>query len=379
MAVSCGETALSSLQLVALEAHPGVTRMKRLARTLVWWPGIDHDIEQKVKSCPECQINQASPPEAPLQPWRWPTRPWSRLHVDFAGPFMGHMFLILIDAHSKWIEAHSLPSITSTTTIQCLRRIFATFGLPDSLVTDNGPSFVSHEFEQSLQLNGIRHKTSPPYHPSSNGLAERAVQIFKRGMKKMKGSLQDRISRFLFAYRNTPQSTTDASPAELLLGRKMRTVLDLVKPDLHKRVESEQDRQKDNHDKHSKHRSFTAGDRVFAKNFTPGSSTLWLPGQVLQSTGSLSFKIQLSDGRIITRHMDHIRQRTDRSEIHPEVELTSTMPLTAPDPVPETTSDPESSQVEDHTPASAETVSESRRYPARVRRPPDFYGPIITY
>jgi len=162
----------------------------------------------------------SAPPSSPLQLWRWPTRPWTRLHADFAGPFLGSMFLVVVDAHSKWIEVHSLPSITAATTIQCFRRIFATFGLPEVIVTDNGSTFTSGEFQQFLRRNGVKHKRSPPYHPATNGLAERAVQTFKRGMKKLKlGTLQDKISRFLFAYRNIPQSTTDVSPAKLLLGR----------------------------------------------------------------------------------------------------------------------------------------------------------------
>ena len=99
------------------EAHPGATRMKRIARTLVWWPGIDSDIEQQVKHCHMCQSQQSFPPVTPLQPWSWPTRPWSRVHVDFTGPFLNRMFLILIDAHSKWIKAYPLPSITAPTTI----------------------------------------------------------------------------------------------------------------------------------------------------------------------------------------------------------------------------------------------------------------------
>ena len=85
--------------------HWGMSRMKSLARMFVWWPGLDSDIEQIVRKCEECQSVQSSPPLAPLHPWKWPTRPWSRLHLDFAGPLFGKMFLILIDPHSKWIEA----------------------------------------------------------------------------------------------------------------------------------------------------------------------------------------------------------------------------------------------------------------------------------
>ena len=95
------------------EGHPGIARMKSLARMYVWWPGINEDIEKTVQGCLECQENLSTPPVAPLHPWSWPTRPWARLHLDYAGPIQGKMFLILIDAHSKWIEAFCTPSSPS--------------------------------------------------------------------------------------------------------------------------------------------------------------------------------------------------------------------------------------------------------------------------
>ena len=153
-----------------------MTRMKALARMYVWWPGSDKDIEDSVSSCSDCQINQSAPPSAPLHPWSWSTRPWVRLHLDFAGPFLGKVYLVLIDSHSKWIEAFPTSSATSSVVMEHLRTTFAQFGIPETVVTDNGPCFVSAEFESFLVANGIKHITSAPYHPASNGLAERAVQ-----------------------------------------------------------------------------------------------------------------------------------------------------------------------------------------------------------
>ena len=194
------------------DGHPGMTRMKALARMFVWWPGIDKDIENSVVSCPNCQENQSTPPVAPMYPWKWPTRPWSRLHLDFAGPFLGKMYLVLIDAHSKWIEAYPTNSATSTVVIELLRTSFAQFGIPETIVTDNGPCFVSEEIEMYFQMNGIKHITSAPYHPASNGLAERAVQVLKKGLKKVTtGTLTSRIAKVLFSYRITPQTTTGVS------------------------------------------------------------------------------------------------------------------------------------------------------------------------
>ena len=97
--------------------HPGICRMKGLARTVMWWPNIDSQIEDIVKGCNECQLTRAAPAVAPLNPLPWPSKPWSRLHLDYAGRFLNHMFLIVIDAGSKWIEAFPVHSSTSKITI----------------------------------------------------------------------------------------------------------------------------------------------------------------------------------------------------------------------------------------------------------------------
>ena len=113
------------------EGHPGMTKMKGLSRMYVCWPGISGDIEKLVKSCSSCQLNQSALPVAPLRPWSWPTRPWARLHIDYAGPVEGKMILVLIDAHSKWIEAVCTAGSTSAVVIEELRAIFARFGIPE--------------------------------------------------------------------------------------------------------------------------------------------------------------------------------------------------------------------------------------------------------
>jgi len=108
---------------------------------------------------------------------------------------MGHMFLVLVDAHSKWMEVKAVKAATSASTISQLRSIFATHGIPELLVSDNGSVFTSSEFEEFMRLNGIRHTTSAPYHPATNGLAERAVQTFKSFLKKSPSMpLEDALS-----------------------------------------------------------------------------------------------------------------------------------------------------------------------------------------
>ena len=103
------------------EGHPGMTRMKQLARSFVWWPSIDKDLEERVKSCDQCQHTRGAPTVAPMHPWEWPGRPWARVHVDHGGPFLGKLFLVVvIDAHSKWLEVVVVRSTTSAATTKVL-------------------------------------------------------------------------------------------------------------------------------------------------------------------------------------------------------------------------------------------------------------------
>jgi len=299
------------------------------------------------------------------------------------------MFLILVDAHSKWLEVYPMSSTTSTAVIQRLRTVFAQFGLPATVVTDNGPNFTSLEFKEFLCRNGIAHVTSSPYHPASNGLAERAVKTFKQGMRKIKeGTLSERIARFLFNYRITPQSTTDLSPAELLQGRKLRSRLDLLKPDITARVQQKQLKQKESHDRHARDRCLDVGDSVFTRNFSKGDK--WLPGRIVERTGPVSFKVELEgEGLIWRRHQDLIRKRhVDEIPYSPvDLELPEddskdlefperdSKNLSEPEVVPEVIPTPEvrpTAQLEAPSPEPNEQTSASC-YPKRLRKPPEWY------
>ena len=202
-----------------------------------------------------------------------------------------------------------MPSISSTNTIEKLRTVFATHGLPHKVVTDNGSSFTSEEFRSYMSSNGITHVTTAPYHPSSNGLAERAVQTFKRGLKATKGTtLQERISKFLFTYRITPYTITGVPPAQLLMNRRLRSRFDRLFPDLQHRVQKKQAEQAASHDNSKPLRSFHVGDLVFTKDFS-STPLLWIPGTVVKVSGPLSYHIELRDGRVVRRHVDAVRSR----------------------------------------------------------------------
>ena len=166
---------------------------------------------------------------------------------------MNKMFLIAIDSHSKWLEVKLMNTITASDTIVELKEIFASHGFPDKIVSDNGPSVTAHKFKLFCTANGIEHITTSPYHPAGNGLAEKAVGIFKSAMIKMgsKFSLRERINGFLARYCTTPHITTGVAPCELLCGRKLKTHLDLLHPTVQLSVSQHQQAHKLHRDKTS--------------------------------------------------------------------------------------------------------------------------------
>ena len=290
------------------ESHPGVEKMKQLARSYVWWPSIDTDIMAKVQECYKCEVSQRAPKEAPLHPWEFTCKPWERLHIDYAGPLEGKMIFIVIDSHSKWIEAEVVRTATSSVTISKLMHIFATHGLPKTIVSDNAAYFTSAEFKTFVKENGIQHITVSPYHPASNGMAERAVQIIKTGLRKMDGGdMKNKLIRFLSKYRIIPQKTTGQTPSELLLQRMPRTHFDLLLPSVTDKVKVAQSKQKSLHDRGAQLRTLHAGDTVFVTNF--GQGVKQLPGVISSQLGPLTYEVRLEDGRMVRRHVDHIRLR----------------------------------------------------------------------
>ena len=126
--------------------------IKAMARSYVWWPKLDTHLEDMVKSCTSCQSVKEAPPVAPLYPWIWSTKPWERIHVDFAGPFQNKMFLIVVDVHSKCPEVMQMTSTSAEQTIVVLRQLFDSYGLPLQLVSDNGPQFTAIEFQNFYPL-----------------------------------------------------------------------------------------------------------------------------------------------------------------------------------------------------------------------------------
>ena len=165
--------------------HMGISKTKNLARYYVWWPKINEDIECLVKSCEPCQLNRYDPEKHSSHSWQYPSKPRERIHIDFYGPFRNHMYLIVVDAYSKWPEVIRMSSSTSNSeTTKVLLSLLSRHGLPDKLVSDNEPQFTSDEFKEFMTICGIFHIKTAPYYPHTNGEAERFVQTFKNFIKR---------------------------------------------------------------------------------------------------------------------------------------------------------------------------------------------------
>ena len=285
------------------EGHLGIVKMKSLARTYFWWPGLDKDIEHLARQCPHCHDNRNIPEKAPCHWWQWPDSPWHRIHVDFAGPFLGSNFLVVVDAFSKWPEVIQMTSTTAERTISELRTLFAHNGIPHQLMSDNGPQFSCDLFKQFMANNGIKHVTSAPYHPATNGLAERFVQTFKRALRSMraeKGSIEQKLNRFLMRYRNAPHCTTNDSPSLLFLNRRLRSRLDFAKTTLQTHVDNQQQRSVS-----GKLRSFAIGQSVLVRDYRANNKK-WCKATVLKQTGLLSYHVMISPHKIWRRHVDQM-------------------------------------------------------------------------
>ena len=214
---------------LAHKGHQGIVKTKQRLRTKVWWPSIDRQAEQRCRTCHGCQLVWKPLPPEPLKRTELPTQPWQDLAIDLLGPLpTGEYLLVVVDYFSQFFEVAVTKSVTSGKMISCLEAMFATHGLPLSIKTDNGPQFVSEEFEVYLRDNNIEHRTSTPLWPQANGEVERQNRSLLKAMRVVHSEGRDwrkELQKFLLGYRSTPHTTTGVSPAKLLFGREIRSKL----------------------------------------------------------------------------------------------------------------------------------------------------------
>ena len=279
--------------------HPGMSRMKSLMRAYAYWPGMDDQIEHICRCCARCVSSQRMPPKLEPQSWPKPEGPWQRVHIDFAGPINGQSFLLVVDAFSKWPEVFPMQSTDTSSTINKLRHLFATFGVPETIISDNGTQFTSQLFREFTKRFGISHVNSPPFHPQSNGQAERFVDTFKRALLKSKGekTTNEIIDTFLLNYRATPnpQCPESRSPAESLMKKKLRLPHDILRPTPRKQNILGEPR-----------RSFKIGDRVLVRDYRRYNNN-WITGIVHRRIGAVLYEVRVGP-QLWRRHVNQLRR-----------------------------------------------------------------------
>ena len=196
------------------QGHQGILKCRLRAMSAVWWPGISKDVENLVK---DICASRVPPKKEPMIASDLPLYPWQKVGADLF-ELKGTKYLLVIDYFSRYVEIAKLTSTYSGVVIGHLKTIFSRFGIPEVVVSDNGPQFVSHEMKAFAVSYNFEHVTSSPRYPQGNGLAERAVQTMKNML-----TTKDDVNLCLLSYRTTPMPWCGHSPAELLMGRQLRT------------------------------------------------------------------------------------------------------------------------------------------------------------
>ncbi|OXA53834.1 Transposon Tf2-6 polyprotein [Folsomia candida] len=235
--------------------HMGVVKCRARARESVWWPGISEEIAEVVRKCPIC-VKERGERHEPLIPSEFPSRPWQRVAMDLFKSH-GKWFIIITDYYSRYPEVYQLLNQTATCVINCCKAVFSRHGVPEEVMSDNGPQFApvdSSEFRKFSREWGFIATTSSPRYPQSNGFVEAGVKIVKNLLKK-----NSDWYAALLEYRATPLAN-GYSPSDLLMSRRIRSLLPMNptrlvpisvdKEDLNSKEELRRSRQKKDYDSH---------------------------------------------------------------------------------------------------------------------------------
>lgn len=297
------------------DTHLGIIKTKSNARSRMWWPGIDRDIERRIGACDACTALRRAPPREPPAPWPRAPQPWHRIHIDYMS-ISQRTYLVVVDSFTKWIECVYMQNGTSTAAlINKLKIIFSIFGLPNVIVSDNDAKINSLEFRQFCSNNGIDYVNSPIYHPPSNGQAEIGVRTCKKMLKCILGTngtqslVHDKLLSYLFTYRNTIHCTTGDSPAKLMFGRNLRSRLDLILPS---------PKTENNESNEIKlRRQFKVDDKVMVRWYS-AKGISWVFGRVRERIGNVMYKVYVPNKHVTCiRHINQLIKFKGNNNIAP--------------------------------------------------------------
>ena len=293
------------------EGHLGMDKCKWRARQSICWPGMSKDIENMIHKCETCARLLASKPKEPMLSYDVPNRRWEMLGADLF-EYAGKNYVVMVDYYSLWPEVYRLNKTRAIDVIEAFKQSMSRFGIPDRIYSDNGPQFKAHEYRTFLKKYKITRKTSSPYRPQSNGLAEAMVKVVKSLIKKCHRSNQD-LAMGLMNLRNSPIRGM-ASPAQILLGHQIQDNLPSItklrdQPVYSRDMQKTRLTSKQHYDKHVAQRSpqnFQANQRVAVQDV---KTKEWSQkGRIIEETSPRSFVIELENGKKIRRNCQLIRK-----------------------------------------------------------------------
>ena len=363
---------------VAHASHIGMEGCLRRMRESLFWPCMTSEVREYISKCDTCMSFRNNQPKQPLIQ-EMVTRPWTKVAADVC-ELHGRHLLIVVDYYSNFIEVSRLTTLSSQATIRALREIFARFGPPDVLVTDNGTNFSSEEFALFANEWNFDHVTSSPGYPQSNGKAENAVQTVKRLFNKCK---ETGVSEFiaLLDWRNTQSEGIGLSPAHLLMGHRCKTLLPTARNLLLPRYSTETEFGKMVHRKKNQAFYYNRSAREL-KSLEPQQQIQmklpgkkrWSQGVCLGEVGPRSYDVKVND-QVFRRNRRHLLD-CGLQQSSPESMLQETAPSEISEAEPPHSPVPagNGSTVSDEPQMPENDTSPlPRRTSSRVRKQTDFY------
>ncbi len=346
-------------------SHQGIEKTKRLARDIMFWPGMSMQITDLISKCPVCNTFRRRNCKEPMIEHDIPHRPWQKVGSDLF-EFDHEQYIVLVDYYSNFIEVDKVKNIKSPTIIHICKQHFARYGIPEMMITDNGPAYASADFAFFSRSYGFKHVTSSPRYPQSNGKAEKAVQVIKSLFKKAKADRQEAYIALL-DYRNTPLENLP-SPAQMFMGRRTQTQLPtaqtLLTPQcmtgVHRQLKNNQLKTKQYYDRGARPLpDLKPGDYVRVQE-----DTQWKPAKVVEVCEAPRSYVVESDGQKLRRNRRHLIQTSEQPQKSftqdSEQDCVSQVPLTEGGGIDE---------IDAQYKVTEPSITEAR-YPKRVRKPP---------
>ena len=329
-------------------SHIGINGCLRRARECLFWPSMTAEIKQYISQCETCSKFGDKQARESLMSHEVTERPWEKVGTDLF-LFNEKDYLIVVDYFSNFWEIDVLTDTTAETVIRCLKRYFARYGIPDAVISDNGPQYACDKFKKFAKDWGFEHRTSSPGHQQANGKAEAAVKDAKKLLRKAKDTQED-IYLAILAQRNTPTELMGSSPAQRLLGRRCKTQLPITKgllkpqtvpPELvQKQRKKKQQIQSNSYNRGTRDLDpLEEGDVVRMRPFRLGQKS-WEKGNVVKRHDERSYEIETELGSYRRNRVD-LRLCQPQQQPAESIQTDSEQPPAAPEPTAATTPSPE--------------------------------------